>query len=74
MATRALLKKHISPVAGGWSFWSGWSPCSCPHPGTQSRERSCTQPKPQHGGAQCEGEKTESRECEVDWIEGIDID
>ena len=34
--------------------------------GTQSRTRTCTNPAPAHGGAECQGQKTESQNCNTD--------
>lgn len=51
-------------VHGGMSPWSEWSTCSttCAE-GRQSRDRSCTNPAPQYGGRDCEGELSEIRDC-----------
>ncbi|XP_053322587.1 SCO-spondin-like [Spea bombifrons] len=47
---------HVCAVPGGWCAWSPWTPCSrtC---GKEmvTRYRSCACPKPQEGGAQCQG-------------------
>ncbi|XP_053571495.1 SCO-spondin-like [Bombina bombina] len=47
---------HTCAVSGGWCEWSDWTPCSktC---GTEivTRYRSCACPKPQEGGAECQG-------------------
>jgi len=42
---------------GGWSDWSDYTACSysCGG-GVQHRKRSCTNPPPQNGGMDCEGE------------------
>jgi hypothetical protein len=56
----------LNPVDGGWSDWSVWSDCSvsaCGQTGTQSRTRTCTNPAPQDGGADCVGSPVESQEC-----------
>ncbi|XP_034336959.2 uncharacterized protein [Magallana gigas] len=52
------------PVDGGWSIWSAWSTCtvSCGG-GTQTRLRTCSDPAPLNGGAECEGQGTESQNC-----------
>ena len=49
---------------GVWSPWGGWAWCSrtCGG-GTQLRTRSCDHPLPTHGGEECVGERTESRDC-----------
>ncbi|XP_046551251.1 thrombospondin-1-like [Haliotis rubra] len=56
-------------VDGGWSPWVRWTAndgeeCSAYCGGgkiRQSRQRSCDNPKPQNGGADCEGESVEKR-------------
>ncbi|XP_072311586.1 complement component 7b [Eucyclogobius newberryi] len=48
-------------VHGGWSCWTAWSPCSG---GQRSRTRSCTNPAPRGGGAQCIGASEERGPCE----------
>ena len=69
-------------VDGGWTPKSngGWGSCSetaCGSSGTQSRNwtRTCTNPVPAHGGADCTGEAngTESRDCEGDSCAGGQI-
>lgn len=51
-------------VDGGWSAWSAWGKCSnnCGR-GQETRTRTCTNPPPQNGGADCVGSGTESRDC-----------
>eukprot|EP00795_Rhopilema_esculentum_P012329 gene12329-2978_t len=55
---------HIKPcrIDGGWSQWSLWSPCSrtCGI-SVKRRKRSCTNPVPQNGGAQCDGGFSQSQ-------------
>ncbi|KAI5709924.1 hypothetical protein M8J75_004233 [Diaphorina citri] len=52
------------PVDGGWSAWTGWSPCSTPcGKGHQTRQRSCSNPVPQYGGSACYGPIAETRTC-----------
>ncbi|XP_065179007.1 SCO-spondin-like [Sycon ciliatum] len=42
------------PVDGGWSVWSGFSPCSATcDSGSHMRTRSCNQPSPANGGRSC---------------------
>ena len=51
-------------VDGGWSEYGEWSECSAEcDGGTQTRTKECNNPAPQHGGADCEGEGEETREC-----------
>ena len=52
------------PVNGGWSYFGGWSQCSvsCGR-GTRSRSRSCTNPAPVYGGANCQGQNMLSEYC-----------
>ncbi|XP_078574438.1 uncharacterized protein LOC144860857 [Branchiostoma floridae x Branchiostoma japonicum] len=52
-------------VDGGWSEWSPWSDCSVTcGVGTQTRDRSCTNPAPAHGGPECIGNAEETQECD----------
>ncbi|XP_062426817.1 LOW QUALITY PROTEIN: SCO-spondin-like [Rhea pennata] len=52
------------PVACGWSAWSAWTACdhSC-GAGMQQRFRSPSNPAAAHGGAPCDGDAQEVREC-----------
>ena len=62
--------KFPGPIDGGWSEWS-WPEGECfpksdSHPlkvTSQSGQRTCTRPEPQHGGQNCTGEETKMREC-----------
>ena len=55
-------------VDGGYSLWSSWTVCSqsCDG-GVQTRSRTCTKPKPAHGGLLCSqqrlGPATQLRNC-----------
>jgi len=55
---------HITTckIDGAWSQWSPWSPCSrtCGM-SVKRRRRSCTDPIPQNGGAQCDGGFSQSQ-------------
>jgi len=54
----------VSPVDGGWSSFGDWSECNAGcGGGTQVRTKTCNNPAPAHGGADCEGEATETRSC-----------
>ncbi|XP_026751086.2 netrin receptor UNC5C-like isoform X2 [Galleria mellonella] len=48
-------------VNGGWSPWSPWSQCRCNGRVTegQRRTRTCTEPYPLNGGAQCQGQSVQ---------------
>ena len=52
------------PINGGWSAWGAWGTCSksCGG-GVQGRVRTCNNPPPQHGGANCPGSSSEIRSC-----------
>ncbi len=53
-----------SPVNGGWSAWSSWGSCSAScGVGTQTATRTCTNPTPANGGADCSGSSTETQSC-----------
>ncbi|XP_066440797.1 SCO-spondin-like [Eleutherodactylus coqui] len=52
------------PVVGGWSSWSNWTECTVTcDSGIQTRNRSCSQPVPLHGGPECQGPHMQTREC-----------
>ena len=52
------------PVNGNWGKWGGFGSCNKPcGTGTQQRSRSCTNPKPDHGGKSCSGSSINSRYC-----------
>ena len=52
------------PIDGIFGKWSSYSNCSqsC-GPGTQNRTRKCNSPAPANGGADCIGNKIETRKC-----------
>ena len=55
---------HGCPVDGGWSDFGAWSECSADcEGGTQTRTRTCTNPAPANGGADCVGDATETQDC-----------
>ena len=46
------------PINGLWGAWGQWSACILPVGkcfGTKKRERKCDNPKPEHGGRNCQG-------------------
>ena len=64
-AEKALIKcGYVCPVDGGWTEFGDWSTCSATcGGGSQSRQRTCTNPAPQNGGLDCQGEAEEVRSC-----------
>ncbi|KAK2574393.1 Ectin [Acropora cervicornis] len=57
---------------GNWSVWGAWSPCSATcGDGQRSRSRSCTNPPPSGGGADCVGASQEIEGCNRRSCEGI---
>ena len=63
-----LTYRFHSPVDGQWSDWSVPSTCSVTcGTGTRTKTRTCDNPAPAHGGAQCIGSSDETEACqEVD--------
>uniref|UniRef100_K1Q6Z0 Hemicentin-1 n=1 Tax=Magallana gigas TaxID=29159 RepID=K1Q6Z0_MAGGI len=53
------------PIAGSWSAWGAWGKCSvtCGR-GAHERHRTCSNPAPSHGGADCVGSTTLTQHCE----------
>ena len=61
----------LSSVAGGWSAWSSYGACSVTcGTGSKSRTRSCTNPSPSNGGADCSGDSTETADCNTESCPG----
>ena len=55
---------HACPIDGGWTNWTDWTNCSADcGGGNRTRTRTCTNPAPAHGGAQCEGNSSEIQNC-----------
>lgn len=53
-----------APVDGHWGRWAEWGTCSVTcDSGTHTRTRTCDDPQPKHGGAQCEGDATDIKSC-----------
>ncbi|XP_066271796.1 SCO-spondin-like [Branchiostoma lanceolatum] len=53
-------------VNGGWSDWGPWSPCSVTcGVGEETRDRTCTNPAPANGGADCVGLAQEAQACDT---------
>jgi len=52
------------PVDGGWGEFTEWSECgvSCGG-GEHTRTRVCNNPAPEHGGADCTGDASETEAC-----------
>ncbi|OWF44660.1 Hemicentin-1 [Mizuhopecten yessoensis] len=52
------------PIDGAWTSWAAWSTCTVTcGGGTSTRDRTCTDPSPQHGGASCPGNDTATMDC-----------
>ena len=54
---------YVGRVDGGWTEWSAWSPCSMECWGVTMRSRTCTNPAPKNGGADCQGGEAEGKGC-----------
>ena len=60
-----MLSSLNSSVNGQWAAWGDWSGCSATcGMGTRIRQRDCTDPAPDNGGMECEGNSTETGECQ----------
>jgi hypothetical protein len=58
-------------VDGQFSDWDDWSPCTSACGFAQKkRRRYCTNPAPQHGGADCVGRRKELQDCGNPQCEG----
>ena len=54
----------VGPIDGLWGSWADWSKCSksCGG-GLKARQRLCDSPAPAHGGADCQGDHSQERQC-----------
>ena len=58
-------------VDGGWTEWSDWQIISNTCCGdSRSQTRTCTNPAPQNGGADCVGEESQGYTCETEICSG----
>ena len=58
------ITQFLNLVDGGFSAFGEWSECSADcGEGEQTRERSCNNPAPAKGGADCVGSLKESKNC-----------
>lgn len=49
---------------GNWAAWSDWTSCTATCAGGDKiRTRTCTDPAPENGGAECEGSSSQSITC-----------
>ena len=54
-------------VDGDWNAWSDWGACSVTcEQGIQIRTRVCDYPPPLRGGAVCQGDAQQSKQCVMD--------
>lgn len=54
---------HYFTVDGAWTSWNNWGSCTVTcGSGSQSRARTCTDPSPQYGGADCAGDTSEFKQ------------
>ncbi|XP_048748271.1 coadhesin-like [Ostrea edulis] len=52
------------PIDGLWASWGSWETCTVTcGGGTQDRFRTCTNPQPQYGGADCVGANNSTQDC-----------
>ena len=67
----AFCRNQIGKVDGGFSDFGDWSKCSAEcGGGTQTRTRTCTNPAPARGGADCVGDSSETRDCNTQGCPG----
>lgn len=66
--------KKLILVDGGWSEWEAFSECSVScGGGEKTRSRTCTNPEPANGGADCEGDYSETMACNEQGCPGNSI-
>ena len=54
----------MSLVDGVWTAWGSWGQCTVTCGGGKStKTRTCTNPRPQHGGAPCAGADNSKKDC-----------
>jgi hypothetical protein len=62
----------LFPVDGDWDDWTNWATCSVTcGGGSQNRSRTCTNPVPQYGGADCLGFAGENQTCNTYLVSDI---
>ena len=54
-------------VDGNWGDWLAFTECSatCGNTATKTRTRECDNPEPRDGGRDCEGDDTETTNCDL---------
>jgi hypothetical protein len=63
------MKDLEAPIPGGWGNWSEWGACSTQcGTGIMQRTRTCTNPSPAFGGAQCSGPTIDTTPCSADCV------
>ena len=66
-----LVAEENQEVDGGWSHFGNWSECSATcGGGNQTRNRSCSNPAPAFGGADCAGDAEDYQECNTEECAG----
>ncbi|OWF44661.1 SCO-spondin-like [Mizuhopecten yessoensis] len=52
------------PIDGEWTSWASWGTCTVTcGGGTSTRTRTCTNPSPQYGGANCPSTGSDTMDC-----------
>uniref|UniRef100_A0ABM0M4D4 Hemicentin-1-like n=1 Tax=Saccoglossus kowalevskii TaxID=10224 RepID=A0ABM0M4D4_SACKO len=62
-----MCKIQTCSVDGKWGTWNSWQMCSksC-GTGKQTRERTCSNPAPRHGGRPCDGQDKQENYCNTE--------